>query len=65
MLSAISQPSLKIALKFERLNIPGANIYQNLIADILVQFEIKKNWPKNKNFESLKLGTLEAPWYLL
>ena len=48
MLSAISQPSLKIALKFERLNIPGANIYQNLIADILVQFEIKKIGQKTK-----------------
>ena len=42
MSSAISHPCLKIAPKFERLDILGLKTYQKPIANISVWFEIKK-----------------------
>ena len=42
-----SRPRLKIAQKFQRLDISGLKTYEKPIANISLRFERKKNWPKN------------------
>ena len=58
---AISRLSLKIAPKFERLDILGPKTYQKPIANISVWFEMNKIWPKNGFFEIPKMAVLAAP----
>ena len=60
-MSAISCLSLKIAPKFERLDISGLKTYQKPIATTSVRFEMKTIWPKNGFFEIQKMAVLAAP----
>ena len=60
-MSAISHPCLKIAPKFERLDISGLKTYQKPIANISEWFEVKKLWPKNDFSKNQKMAVLAAP----
>ena len=58
---AISHPCLKIAPKFERLDISGLKTYQKPIANISEWFEVKKLWPKNSFSKNPKTAVLAGP----
>ena len=51
---ARSRPSLKIAQKFQRLDISWLKTYEKPIANISLRFERKKIWPKNGFFGGSK-----------
>ena len=55
-----SRPRLKIAQKFQRLDISGMKTTKKPIANISLRFERKKNWPKNGFFRGSKLPPREA-----